>query len=171
MSTLSQFQGQLRSGGARPSLFKVNLPGQGIPTEKFSFLCKAASLPASTIGPILVPYRGRQLKLAGDRTFADWTLTVINDSDFEIREALENWSEKINSYEKNVGVETPQSYCVDASVDQLDRTEAVTRSYNFYQIWPSELSDIPLAYDSVDTIEEFTVTFQVQWWSPASGIF
>jgi hypothetical protein len=178
---ISDFKSKLTGGGARPNLFEVEL---AFPTEvaiendvlqKSRFLVKAAALPASTIAPIEVPFRGRILKIAGDRTFETWTITVLNDVDFVIRSAFEKWMNVINSMEDATGIQNPDDYQKDAMVHQLDRDGGILRSYKFWDIFPTNLSTIDLNYETTDTLEEFTVEMQVQWWeaykgtSPAAG--
>jgi len=184
--TLDQFKGRMLGGGARPNLFECELffPSDSIPvgitedalSDKTRFLVKAASLPASTLGVIDVPFRGRNLKIAGDRTFDPWTITVINDSDFSIRTAFERWMNLINKHEDNAGKNNPVDYQKEVFVKQFGRaltngltpTSAtqipVLKQYKFYGVFPTSVSDITLSYDSSDTIEEFTVDLQVQWW-------
>ena len=185
--SLSQFKTELAGGGARPNLFEVEIPAfpGSIDTvdwnsdaqSTFKFLCKAAQLPASTVAPINVPFRGRILKVAGDRTFAEWTVTIINDENFLIRTAMEKWADKISNLFDATGVTNPTSYMTNAYVYQLGRgatvasttneggTSSVLRTYKFYDIWPSEVSAIELSYENTDQVEEFTVTFQVQYFT------
>ena len=137
--------------------------------EKSRFLVKAALLPASNITPIEVNFRGRILKIAGDRTFDTWTVTVINDVDFSIRSAMEKWMDFINSMEDATGAQDPALYQPDAYVHQLDRDGSTLRSYKFHDIFPTNISAIDLSYETVDTVEEFTVEFQVQWWEAIKG--
>ena len=176
--TISQFKSALLGGGARPNLFEVELttlPG-GIQwnADNFRFMCKAANLPASNIANIDVPFRGRIFKVAGDRTIDTWTVTVINDQGFTLRDAFEQWMDQIAKLDTNLGATLPESYMTDATVFQLGRgssksstdntgsTNSVLAEYDFIDIFPTEISAIDLSYDSSDTIEEFTVTFQVQ---------
>ena len=178
---ISDFKSKLTGGGARPNLFEVELAfPQAVAIEndvlqKSRFLVKAAALPASTISPIEVPFRGRILKIAGDRTFETWTITVLNDVDFVIRSAFEKWMNIINSMEDATGVQNPDEYQKDAIVHQLDRDAGILRSYKFWDIFPTNISTIDLSYETTDTLEEFTVEMQVQWWeaykgtSPAAG--
>ena len=184
--TLEQFKGRMLGGGARPNLFEceLNFPAISIPdgstpdslSDSTRFLIKAAVLPASNLGIIDVPFRGRNLKIAGDRTFDPWTITVINDIDFNIRTSFERWMNIINKHEDNAGLIDPFAYQRDALVKQLgraglngnvptsDTTLPVLKQYKFYGVFPTAVSDISLSYDSSDTIEEFTVDLQVQWW-------
>ena len=178
---ISDFKSKLTGGGARPNLFEVEIPFpnavqiENDVLQKSRFLVKAAALPASTISPIEVPFRGRILKIAGDRTFETWTITVLNDVDFVIRSAFEKWMNIINSMEDATGVQNPDEYQKDAMVHQLDRDGGILRSYKFWDIFPTNISTIDLSYETTDTLEEFTVEMQVQWWeaykgtSPAAG--
>ena len=191
--TIDSFKSKLVGGGARPNLFEVLL---NFPTgtkgdtsdfdEKARFLVKAANLPASNITPIDVPFRGRNLKIAGDRTFDVWIITVINDTDFAIRNAMERWMNGMNNLQNATGETTPNDYQTDAYVYQLGRNGIaaanstqgtaqldgpkngdkvpVLKAYKFHGIFPTNISAIELSYDQPDTIEEFTVDLQVQWW-------
>ena len=181
LRTISDFKSRLSGGGARPNLFEVELAFpdavaiENDVLQKARFLVKAAALPASTIAPIDVPFRGRILKIAGDRTFETWTITVINDTDFSLRSAFEKWMNTINKMSDATGVVDPEAYQKDATVKQLDRDGSVLRSYKFWDIFPTNISTIDVSYETTDTIEEFTVEMQVQWWeayrgtSPAAG--
>ena len=194
LRTLSKFQSKLQGGGARPNLFEVSIPElpdaamNSSPKaiwgseeqEDFTIMCKAAQLPASTIASIDVPFRGRILKVAGDRTIENWTITVINDENFNIRNAMEAWMNAIARLSNNTGAVNPSSYMCDAYVYQLGRGyssnrhskansgtadgETITplKSYRFIDIFPVSVSSIDLSYDSSDTIEEFQVEFAVQ---------
>ena len=137
--------------------------------QKSRFLVKAAALPASTIAPIDVPFRGRILKIAGDRTFETWTITVLYDTDFSIRSAFEKWMNIINKMSDATGIVDPEAYQKDATVKQLDRDGSVLRSYKFWDIFPTNISTIDLSYETTDTLEEFTVELQVQWWEAYRG--
>ena len=164
---VDDFKSKLKGGGARPNLIncKVNFPAYALgDAELTSFMAKGAQLPASVVTPIVVPFRGRQLKIAGDRTFEEWTVTVINDTGFEVRDAMERWMNGINSHNENTGFNDPAEYQTDLSVDQLDKDGLVIKSYNFRSCFPTNITAIDLNYDTVDTIEEFQVTFQVQYW-------
>ena len=173
--TISDFKSRLSGGGARPNLFEVELAFPNAVAidndvlQKSRFLVKAAALPASTIAPIDVPFRGRILKIAGDRTFETWTITVLNDTDFSIRSAFEKWMNVINRMSDATGVVDPEAYQKDAVVKQLDRDGSVLRSYKFWDIFPTNISTIDLSYETTDTLEEFTVELQVQWWEAYKG--
>jgi hypothetical protein len=177
LRTISDFKARLKGGGARPNLFEVELnfpTGQGIALSGANndldrFLVKTAALPASNVTPIDVAFRGRVLKIAGDRTFDTWTVTVINDTDFAIRHAFEDWMNKINNVETAQGLTTPGDYYADALVHQLDRDGEKLRSYKFHDVFPTNISQIDLSYDTTDTIEEFTIELQVQWWEAIRG--
>jgi len=178
---ISDFKSKLTGGGARPNLFEVELAFPNAVAiendvlQKARFLVKAAALPSSTINPIEIPFRGRILKIAGDRTFETWTITVINDVDFVIRSAFEKWMNVINKLDDATGLQNPDDYQKDAFVHQLDRDGGILRSYKFWDIFPTNLSTIDLSYETTDTLEEFTVEMQVHYWeafkgaSPAAG--
>jgi len=176
--TISDFKGALIGGGARPNLFEVELTtlpaGISWDASDFSYMCKAATLPASNVANIDIPFRGRIFKVAGDRTIDPWTVTIINDEGFKLRNAFEEWTDLIARLDNNLGATDPEAYMVSAKVYQLGRgstpnsksnsgtANSVLKEYEFYNIWPSTVAAIDLSYDSTDTIEEFTVDFQVQ---------
>ena len=168
---IEDFKSKLRGGGARPNLFKatVNFPGYaGGDVELTSFLCKAAQLPASIIANLDVPFRGRQLKIAGDRTFEPWTVTIINDTDFSIRNAMERWMNGINGHQANTGLTNPVDYQADLVIEQLDKDSSILKTYNFRGCFPTNVGAIDVSYETNDAIEEFTVEFQVQYWESAT---
>ena len=171
---ITDFKSKLTGGGARSNLFEVVLSfpdaaqADATVLDKARFLVKGANLPASNVAQIEVPFRGRVLKIAGDRTFDSWTVTVINDTDFAIRSAFENWMNKINRVSDNTGVTDPAAYQADAYIYQLDRTGATLRAYHFYDIFPTNISAIDLSYDS-ESLEEFRVEFQILWWEAVKG--
>ena len=164
---VDDFKSKLVGGGARANMFKVtcNFPGyaQG-DVELTSFLVKGAQMPASIISPIMIPFRGRQLQIAGDRTFEPWSITVINDVDFTVRGAFERWMNGINNHNNNTGLSNPTDYQADMSVEQLNKAGEVTKRYDIRGTFPTNLSAIELSYDSENQIEEFTVELQVQYW-------
>ena len=172
---ITDFKSKLTGGGARANLFEVILtfPDAAQPDnvvlDKSRFLVKGANLPASNIAQIEVPFRGRSLKIAGDRTFDSWTVTVINDTDFAIRSAFERWMNTINRVSDNTGLVNPADYQSDAYVYQLDRDGSTLRSYRFYDVFPTQVAPIELSYDNGTGIEEFTVELQVQWWEAYKG--
>ena len=177
--SISDFKSALIGGGARPNLFQVELTTlpdavTGWDADTFQFLCKGASLPAQNIANIDIPFRGRIFKVAGDRTIDTWTVTIINDESFELRNAFEQWTEVIAKLDNNLGATDPSSYMTNAKVFQLGRgsvksskdsagtSNAVLKEYEFVDIFPTTVSEIALSYDTGDTIEEFDVEFQVQ---------
>lgn len=169
MATLGvdDFKSKLIGGGARANLFKatVNYPAYAAgDTELSSFLCKAAQLPASIVAQLDVPFRGRQLKIAGDRTFENWSITIINDSTMEIRNAFERWMNGINEHVNNTGLLNPNEYMADMAVEQLDRAGNITKTYDIRGAYPVNVSAIDLSYDTNDAIEEFTVELAYQYW-------
>ena len=187
IKTLTNFKSRLATGGARPNLFEVNITTgeensywNETAQEDFQFLCKATSMPTQTIGSVDVPFRGRILKVAGDRTFEPWSVTVINDESFNIRKSFEKWSQAINNLATGVGEVNPGAYMGRGQIRQLSRSatvagatggtatfdagdQKVVHEYQVEDIWPSEIGSIDLSYESSDAIEEFTVTFQVQY--------
>lgn len=197
--TIEDFKARMIGGGARPNLFECEIAFPTFSTDSTTtdgnsadrsvaeltrFMIKAANLPASNIGVIDVPFRGRNLKVAGDRTFDVWTITIINDVDFTIRTAFEKWMNAINKHDDNSGLINPAQYQRNAIVRQFGRSSTasatsnitnptltspgdalpVLKAYKFFGIFPTAVSAIDLSYDSSDTIEEFTVDLQVQWW-------
>lgn len=188
--TIYDFKNRLVGGGSRANLFECELtfPEEALTTGAspidtgatnldFRFLVKSAQLPGSNLSTIQVPFRGRTLKIAGDRSFDTWTITVLNDTNFRLRNAFEKWSNYINRHDDNSGVITPASYQREIVVHQLSRgkenvvvapdagsTIPILKSYKLYGCYPSAVDPIPLSYDTTDTIEEFGVTFEVQWW-------
>lgn len=175
LRTISDFKTKLTGGGARPNLFEVELAfptGIEIDNDVINdarFLVKAAALPSSIIAPINVPFRGRILKIAGDRTFETWTITVLNDVSFDIRSAFEKWMNYINKLDDATGVTNPVDYQVDAVVNQLNRDGGILRRYKFKDIFPTSVSTIDLNYETVDTIQEFQVEMQVHYWEAYRG--
>jgi hypothetical protein len=174
LRTISNFKSKLTGGGARANLFEVVLtfPDAAQPDtavlDKSRFLVKGANLPASNVAQIEVPFRGRVLKIAGDRTIDSWTVTVINDTDFGVRSAFERWMNTINRMSDNTGLVNPADYQADAYVYQLDRDGSTLRSYRFYDTFPTQVGPIELSYDA-QGIQEFTVELQVQYWEAIKG--
>jgi len=164
----------LRYGGARPALFEVQMlipqwaqpePGSD---RKFKFSCSAAQLPAATVGTVNVPYFGRNIKLAGDRTFADWSVTIMNDEDFLVRSMFEKWSNKLNKLEANVRAEydIEQDYKAELEVTQFSKDGMPIRSYLIVGAFPTTVEPINLDWDSTNRVEEFGVTFAYDYWLP-----
>ena len=185
---ISDFKSKLAGGGARPNLFEVVMsfpaasPTDSNVLDKIRFLVKTAALPASNIASIDVPFRGRIFKVSGDRTFDVWTVTILNDEAFGHRRAFEAWMQNVAQYGDSSGLVNPADYMGNATVYQLGRTAAVQQGegtssgpsnilaqYKFVDIFPTSVSDIPLSYDTGDTIEEFTVEFQIQYFYPEAA--
>ena len=176
--TISQFKSALIGGGARPNLFEVELAtlpdGIDWDADIFRYMCKAAQMPGQNIASIDIPFRGRIFKVAGDRTIDNWSITVIQDEDFRLRNAFESWTQQIARLDNNLGATDPSAYMVNAKVFQLGRgstpastnsdgtANTVLKEYEFVDIFPTTVSPIDLSYDSGDAIEEFTVEFAVQ---------
>ncbi len=191
--TLRDFKSKLAGGGARPNLFEASI--NSFPTAiseawdnsseaeggAFKFLCKSTALPASNLGSIEIPFRGRTLKVAGDRTFDDWTVTIINDEDFRLRTAFERWSNVMSQLDDATGVTNPTSYMTDAFIQQLGRgpeagaatnnggNSSILRSYKFFDVFPVTVGEIALSYDTTDALEEFDVTFRYQYFTVGSS--
>ena len=184
--TITDFRSKLTGGGARSNLFEVSIPdfptANNIGEREIEFLVKAAEIPAANLGNIPVPFRGRVLPVAGDRTFDPWTVTVINDTSFNIRDTMEQWSNSINDLQFDGGITNPAGYQTDAFVTQLGRVNDNSgqlssgadnmqqiRQYKFFGIYPGVVSSIPLDYGATDQIEEFQVTFNYIYWTVESG--
>jgi hypothetical protein len=164
---VDDMKAKLVGGGARPNLFKVTMAFPSYVTanvELASYMCKATSMPASTIAPIAVPFRGRQLQIAGDRTFDPWSVTIINDTDFNVRNSFEQWMNGINQHKQNTGLTQPSSYMADMIVEQLDKDGTVEKTYNIRGTFPTNLGAIELSYENENAIEEFEVELQIQYW-------
>ena len=167
---VDDLKAKLSGGGARPNLFRatINFPGYaGGNTELTSFLCKAAQLPSSVIGQIDVPFRGRQLKVAGDRTFENWTVTVINEDAFEVRNSFERWANGINEHRNGTGILNPADYQADLTIEQLNRQNETIKEITLRGAFPVNVAGIDLSYDTTDTLEEYTVEFAYQYWEAA----
>ena len=181
---IQQFRSSMANDGARPNLFEVafnfpQLATAGVPAtarvgsdglgvaEQFRFFCKAAQLPGTQINPISLNYFGRELKFAGNRTFPEWTVTLLNDEDFKIRNAFELWLNGINSHRGNLrhpSFRSPTSYTVQATVTQFAKTGEALKSYTFIGMFPIEVTPIEVDWADNDRIEEYTVTLSYQWW-------
>jgi hypothetical protein len=161
-------------GGARPSLFNVfmSVPGglgiDNVSVDKFRFLCKTAELPESTISPIEVPYFGRKIKVAGERTFADWGVTVLNDEDFSVRAMFETWSNAMNRLVSNVRDPnvSAENYKADLEVIQYGKDGSILRSYQLVGAFPTQIGAISLGWDAANAVEEFSVNFSYDYWVP-----
>jgi len=169
MANVSDFISKLKGGGARANQFKVTMPFPGFAavggeTESMAFLCSATTLPASTLGEITVPFRGRNIYMAGDREFETWSTTIINDTDFLIRNGIERWSNGINNMSDNEGLVNPVDYQVDAFVDHLDRNGNTIKSYTFRGMFPLSIGTVDLNYDPATALETFECTWRYQYW-------
>ena len=168
MANINDFKAKLAGGGARANQFKVTMPFPGYAQvggeiEDLAFLCTSTTIPAMTVGGFTVPFRGRQIKIAGDRTFADWSITVLNDTNFKLRNAFERWQNGINNMTDNEGLSNPVDYQVDAFVDQLDRNGNTLKSYTLRGAFPVDIAAIDLNFATNDEVETFGVTFQYQY--------
>ena len=184
MATIQGFRGKI-GYGIRPNLIQVSIPAAptGLSftaqTTDFSFLCRSAGIPASNIGTVEVPFRGRVIKLPGDRTFESWTVTVFADVDLEIRSYFESWMNKLNEHRSGGGATT--GYTATLQVDQLSRgsntavdtdttsPHNIVKTYQFLNAFPSAISQIDLSYDNNNSIAEYTVEFQYDYWTLANG--
>jgi len=175
MAQIDDFKANLIGGGARANQYRVTItPPTGIATgldvRRASFLVTASSLPAQTLAEIAIPFRGRQIYIAGDRTFDDpWTVTFMNDTDFMVRNAMERWSNGINDLAEGTGVVAPADYQTDLFVEHLDRDDTILKSYIFRNAWPTSIAAIELANEAADAIETFEVTWRYQHFE-ASGV-
>jgi hypothetical protein len=168
MANISDFKAKLAGGGARNNQFKVTMPFPGYAQvggeiEDLAFLCTSTSIPAMSIGNVNVPFRGRVIKIAGDRTFASWSINVLNDTNFKLRNAFERWQNGINNMTDNEGLSNPVDYQVDVFVDQLDRNGNTLKSYTLRGAYPTLIGTIDLNYETNDAIEDFDVTFEYQY--------
>jgi hypothetical protein len=169
---VNEFRSQMQGDGARPNLFEVSMPFPafalpGNAQTKMSFMCKTAQLPGSSVGTVPVQYFGRELKFAGNRTFTDWTVSIINDEDFVIRNAFERWMNGINSHGGNLRAAAAAAslgYTVDSEVRQYGKQGDVLKKYKFIGLFPTDVSPIDVDWGSNDSIEEFTVSLSYQWW-------
>tara|TARA_B110000196_G_C21021837_1_gene603165 strand:+ start:396 stop:968 length:573 start_codon:yes stop_codon:yes gene_type:complete len=173
MPNINTFVQNLKGGGARANQFQVQLtatpPGVSL-GEEFTFLCRSAQIPAMTVGEVAIPYRGRQVFVAGDRTFDAWTTTVFSDAAWEIRGALEQWSNTMqNMGEYSYGALDPSAYYGQAKVTQMNRNDTVINTYTLYQMWPQTIDPIDLAYDTNDAVMEFGVTWRYNYMHSEAG--
>jgi hypothetical protein len=171
---INEMRAGLALGGARPTLFRVELtnPVNNESDAIAPFLIRATTLPSSTINPIEIPYFGRKIKIAGDRTFDTWAVTVMNDEDFRIRHTMEQWHNQINSLQTNLNLNadsSPSNYKSTALVTQYGKSGEELRRYKFNGIFPTEISTIDLDWDSTDQIENFSVTFAYDWFEIDGG--
>ena len=168
MPKINEFKAKLAGGGARANQFKVTMPFPGYAQvggeiEELAFLCQGTSIPAMTLGVVNVPFRGRNIKIAGDRTFEEWTVTVYNDTNFKLRNAFERWQNGINNMSDNEGLTNPVDYQVDAFIDHLDRNGNTVKSYTLRGAFPTSVGEIELDYEEKTSIEVFPVNFSYQF--------
>ena len=172
---IEEIRSQLTLGGARPSLFQVTItnPVNSAADIKVPFLVRASSVPASNLGTVQVPYFGRTIKLAGTRTYSAWGVTVINDEDFLIRNAMEQWSHAINSARGNLralGSASPLLYKATAEVTQFSKTGIPVRTYRLNGIFPTAVEGMALDWSQGDQIQEFNVSFEYDYWEVSGGV-
>ena len=168
---VQEFRAQMTMDGARPNLFNCELPFLGnllgTAAVKYNFMCRTAQLPGSTVNQVPVNYFGRELKFAGNRTFTEWTVTIINDEDFVVRNAFELWMSRLNSNVSNLRSAnslSPAQYQQDGFVTQFGKTGDIIKAYKFVGMFPIDITPIELDWGANDTIEEYAVTFAYQWW-------
>lgn len=165
MTSIHQYKNAMVGGGSRPNQFRITLTfpswvaGGEFAGEKAQFTVGAASLPEQTLGVASLPFRGRDIKWAGDRTFGPWSVNVYNDTEFAVRNALESWSQGIVENESNRGRTNALQYQTQSLVEQLDRNDQVLKTYVFYDLWPIQVGEIGLDWGNNDQIEIFPVTF------------
>ena len=169
MANISDFKAKLAGGGARANQFKVTMPFPGYASvggeiEELAFLCRATSIPSMEITNINVPFRGRAIKIAGDRTIPSWSVTVYNDTNFKLRDAFERWQNGINNMSDNEGLTNPVDYQVDAFLDHLDRNGNTIKSYTFRGMFPTIIGQVDLSYEQATTLETFECTWRYQYW-------
>jgi hypothetical protein len=183
--SVTNFKEALQFGGARPNLFEVSISFPAVAgvknSSQLTFMCKAASIPGEDIQPITVGYFGRQIKLPGDRVFPEWQIVIINDEDWTLRSAFETWSNKMNGHVNNKrdpnampNINTVDAgYEVDAKVSQFGKRGDLISTYSMIGAWPSMVAPMDVKWEENNTIQEFGVTFQYQWWTstktPASS--
>ena len=174
MPNINTFVQNLSGGGARANQFQVHITatpaGIALSSDVFTFLCRSEQIPAQNIGEVAVPYRGRQVFVAGDRTFDAWTTTVFSDAAWTIRGNLEQWSDRIQDMgEYSFGAQGPSDYYGEAQVTQMDRNDLPINTYTLYQIWPQTIDPIDLAYDTNDAVMEFGVTWRFNYMRSQAG--
>jgi uncharacterized protein YlzI (FlbEa/FlbD family) len=172
---INEIKSQMLFDGARPSLFQVTLqnPANSVADVKLPFMCEATALPAANLGEVQVPYFGRVIKLAGTRTYDDWTVTIINDEDFLVRNALEEWSNRLNTFQGNIRAfssASPLLYKSQAQVVQYSKTGVPIRTYQFNGIFPKAIAEVALNWADGNAIERFQVTFAVDYWEVSGGV-
>jgi len=170
--SVNDFRAQLVGGGARPNLFEVTVPfpggaNPGEAGQKMTFMCKASAIPGVTLGVVDAPYFGRTIKLPGNRTFEEWTTTVINDEDFAVHSGFINWSNYINSHVGNIRGSATSDYQVDATVTHYGKAGEVLKQITMVNAWPATVPAIELGWETNDSLEEFAVTWNYDYWTVA----
>lgn len=168
--SIADFKRRIKGGGVRANLFEVEFSfpayaGGGEESDQGRYLVRSTQLPSSVLGVIEVPYQGRVLPLAGDRTFEEWTCTILMDTDFGLRDAMERWSNGINGLNSNTGITNPEDYMVDIAVHQLDRNKNRIKTYYLQDAWPFNVGPVEESMESTDTIGTFDVNFRYVEWS------
>jgi len=168
---INEFTGNMPFGGARPSLFEVTMtnPINAGAVERFRFVCRVAQIPATTLTPITTNYFGRPVKFAGNRTYEDWTVTIINDEDFSVRSTLEEWVQAINGTTSNQSAVFNTVYKSQAQVTHYGKAGDILRTYDFVGMFPTNIAAIDLDWSNTDAIEEYTATFSIDYWTTQSG--
>lgn len=167
--TINDFLSRLRGGGARPNRFRIICPFPsyaivGGETETMSFLAKSASLPGSILGVIEIPFNGKKIKLPGDREYTTgWEATIINDTDFKLRNAFERWNNGIVGHESTEALSNLNDFSVDVTVEQLDQADRVIKSYTLVGAWCKEVQQVELSYDSENVLSETVISFEYQF--------
>lgn len=175
MANITDFKSQLLGGGTRANQFRAYLhfpsyvSAGALEGARAQFLCKAASLPASTIANVEVQYRGRPVNFAGERTFQPWSVTILNDTSFGLRNAFETWQAGVQRYSATEGKTNPQDYQVELEIHQLDRNGATLKVYKFSDAYPTNIGDIQLSFDSANQIEEYQVEFTYNYFTSNTG--
>ena len=174
MAQLSNFIGALKDGGSRAAQFEVNIAGGpvAVPTD-FNFLCRGTTVPSLTIAEVAIPYRGREIYVAGDRAYDAWEITVMSDTNQNMRSYFESWQNHMG----DIGVRTdrtglgsqPSSYYANASVKQLDRNDQVLRTYHLYDVWPTTVAGSEMTYDAGGGVMEFGVTLRFNYMTIAGA--
>ena len=162
---IDTFKANLRGGGARANQFKITFASPpaiaiGLDTARASFLIRTGQLPGSSVGEVVVPFRGRNLYLAGDREYETWTTTVLNDTDFMVRNAMEAWSNGMNNFVNGTGLTNVADYTADLTVQQLDRSDLVIKTYFLRNCFPQAIGAIDLSFDTTTEVETFDITWR-----------
>lgn len=173
---IDSFVAKFQGGGARSNLYLISIafpalvPNPPDP-EKTAFMCRAASLPESTLGVAIAPFMGRSIKFAGDRDEQeDWETTILNDTDFDIRRSLETWQSLIKGHESNIGLQEAAQYYGSIKVEQLNSSGNVIYTYNLNSVFPVSIGAVELAYDNNNTIQEFSTTFSLNYFTSDGAI-